>query len=75
MDFATAKAHRLTFGKYYGKTLDEIGSTDQGLLYLDYMRGEIEKAGNRRTVLAALAAYLDDPTVAGDVAKLAKERA
>jgi hypothetical protein len=78
MSFADAAAFRLTFGKYSGKTLDEIGSTDRGLLYLDWLRGE--RASQRPAsdkgscTDRALAEYLDDPTIAADVSRLARGR-
>ena len=75
MNFRDAAQFRMPFGKYAGKTLDDIATTDQGLIYLDWLRGEREKdrvATNSSAVNEALAAYLDDKTIAADVERLAK---
>lgn len=32
----------MPFGKYAGQTLDDIASTNSGLLYLDWAAGELE---------------------------------
>lgn len=48
----------MPFGKYRGKTLDEIGDDDEGVRYLDWLRGE---RGDDDNVGAAIGRYLDDP--------------
>jgi uncharacterized protein (DUF3820 family) len=77
--FRAAAAHVLPFGKYSGKTIDKIAETDEGLRWLDWLRGEIETgrlhAGNEQMqteIRKALRDYLDDPAIAGDLAKLVK---
>ena len=37
--FHAAKKFVIPFGKYRGKTLNEVAETDEGLTYLDWMRG------------------------------------
>ena len=67
MTFADAKIYTMPFGKYRGQALDEIAGTDEGLEYLDRLRGERQ---NKHTDLdEALAAYLDDPAIAAEVKK------
>jgi len=76
MTYSEASAFVWPWGKYKGQTLDQIASTDAGLRYLDYMRGEREKspggpvnpASDR--VLAALTAYLDDPSIKRELENL-----
>jgi hypothetical protein len=43
---------------------DEIAQTSEGLLYLDWMRGE---RGGVNDIDAALEAYLDDPSIQDDL--------
>jgi len=69
--FAAAKVFTLSFGMHNGRTLDDIASTDKGLLYLDWLRGERDdkkcKAkifiSRKSPVDEALAAYLDDENI------------
>ena len=69
MTFRDAADFRMQFGKYAGKTLDEIATTDEGLRYLDWLRGMM---GPGQT-LYNLTTYLDDTTIAADVARLARK--
>lgn len=62
-DFKAAKQFVMPYGKFKGKALDEIATTDEGLLYLDYLRGEIDKG----EVLDAISVYLDEPSIAQDL--------
>ncbi len=75
-DFATARDWIMPFGKYRGRTLDAIASNDDGLLYLDWLRGqkdaERQSSPASRETHRMLVAYLDDPTIAGDLAKLVR---
>ena len=59
MTFKEAAAFVMPFGKYKSSTLDSIASTDEGLLYLDYMRGELSDG----PALRAISVYLDDPSI------------
>ncbi len=82
MTFAEAAAYGLTFGRYSQKTIDHIASTDQGLLYLDWMRGHLEagKLGSiepgkmNSELYVAIKIYLDDPTIANDLAAISRGR-
>ncbi len=71
MTFAEAKHFKLPFGKFRGQALDYIAKTDQGLLYLDWLVGQ-SFAGSH--VLEHLRAYLGDPTIAAEVARLTNKR-
>ena len=50
--------YMMPFGKYRGQTLSEIADSDEGVRYLDWLRGE---RGDEDNVGAAIAAFLDDP--------------
>ncbi len=57
----------LPFGKHKGLSIDKVAETDEGLRYLDWMRG----LGDLKPPLrAALDAYLGDPSIAEDLAKI-----
>lgn len=77
MPFKDAAGYVLTFGKYRGRTLDDVASTDDGLLYLDWLEGTDRPGHNRLDYWTGLAlrSYLADTTIARDVEKLAKRRA
>jgi hypothetical protein len=72
MDYRTASQYEVPFGKYKDRTLDDIAQTDAGLLYLDWLRGELDKKCNRtdETLRDALRAYLDDTTITNELRKL-----
>jgi hypothetical protein len=72
MDYHQACLYEMDFGKYRGKTLDDIGQTDNGLLYLDWLRGEVDRklAPADKLLREALAAYLDDETIADEIKRL-----
>jgi hypothetical protein len=59
----------LNFGKpqYRGKTLDEIATTDAGLLYLDEL---VEKEFLWSSVRDAILAYLELPVIKEELRKL-----
>ncbi|HYG67727.1 MAG TPA: hypothetical protein VD838_08715 [Anaeromyxobacteraceae bacterium] len=69
--FSEAKAYVLRFGKYKGQTIDEIASTDPGLRYLDWMRGNLRLDFHTAN---AVCSYLDDETIARELAALVKGR-
>jgi len=48
--------YRMEFGKYKGKTLNEIAESDEGLKYLDWLVGE-------RPDLFDLKLFLGQPTI------------
>lgn len=71
MKFSEASAFPMPYGKYFGRTLDDIASTDAGLLYLDWVRGITKpERPDLNPLYLALRAYLDDPTISKDVAEL-----
>lgn len=73
MQYAAAAATKLTSGPFAGQTVDEIGSTDNGLRYLDNLRAKLHP---RSALLPVLEAYLDEPVIARDLEQLldARER-
>lgn len=52
------------FGKYKGRTLDSIASDNEGLRYLDWVRGQ---DWLRDQLKEAIDEYLDDPVNARDL--------
>jgi uncharacterized protein (DUF3820 family) len=68
MTFLQSRDFKMPFGKYRGKTLDEIASNDEGLRYLDWLYGETETEAG--PVQDALRVYLADPTIAKDLRSL-----
>lgn len=79
MHYHEAAAFVMPLGKHRDLTLDEIGATDPGLLYLDWLRGDRRSgagvlANQIHPLDAALAAYLDDATIAAEVARLIRGR-
>ena len=63
MEFSEARDFTLPFGKFKGHTIDEVACTDDGLRYLDWLRGCEIRAHRFRT---ALDVYMDDPNVTGE---------
>jgi hypothetical protein len=63
MNFEVAQRYVMPFGKYKGKSLDDIGSSDEGLRYLDYMRGILDGG----PALTMIAKYLDEPVIAREL--------
>ena len=69
--FAAAKIFVIPFGMHNGRTLDDIASTDNGLLFLDWLRGERDAKKRKAKIFTsrkspvdeALAAYLDDENI------------
>lgn len=51
----------MPFGKHKGKTLAEIADDDEGVRYLDWMRGVRGVRDEGDGVRAAIDAFLDDP--------------
>lgn len=75
MTFTEASAFVMPFGQHKGQTLDQIATTDRGLSYLDWLRGERKSDAQvymRDHLDGALVVYLSDPTIAADVAKVAR---
>lgn len=72
MTFREAQSFRMPFGKHKGRTLDEIARSDEGLRYLDFMYGDMEKPSPTMT---ALAAYLGDAAIQRELAGLEDDHA
>lgn len=76
--FKEAAAFELLFGQFKGQKLDDIAKTDRGLQYLDWLRGQMAKTvrpdDSGPVTYAYLCAYLDDATIAKDLAELVKAR-
>lgn len=62
MTFDGAAKTRMPFGKHAGKTLDEIAATDEGLRYLDWLRGQ-DWFKTKHDLFDAVEAYLTDPAI------------
>jgi len=58
--FRAAQNYTILFGKYKGQTLEEIAETDEGLLYLDWLRGQ---SWTLSYLTDHLNTYLNDPTI------------
>ena len=56
----------MLFGKYKGKRLNQIATTDRGLLYLDWLVGEFDPG----PVKAAVEAYISDAGIQQQIAAL-----
>lgn len=62
---------RFPFGKYIGRSLEDVCKSDEGLLYCDWLMGEMEVAMKRgqstgwpqRDTLQALKEFLDNPAM------------
>lgn len=67
MTFEESKNFRMPFGKYKGKTLDEIAKTDEGLRYLDWLRDSPNLWIEMRE---AIEAYLGDASIAKELDEL-----
>jgi hypothetical protein len=65
--FKDAAAYVLPFGMFKGQTVDQVGTSDRGLAWLDWARGALRLDYHTRN---AVCSYLDDPTIAKDLAEL-----
>ncbi len=77
MKFAQAKVHRFITGKYAGQTLDQVATSNDGLLFLDWLRAKRQSDAAhtpKRGLDAALIAYLDDPTISQELARAIDQR-
>jgi len=70
MNFLDAMIYKMKFGKYAGKTLDEIAKTDEGLKYLDYLYGQTWLTAETRD---ALTAYVSEPSISKEILNLIDE--
>jgi hypothetical protein len=62
-DWKWASTFKMPYGVHAGRTLDSIASDDDGLRYLDWMRGEKDAEEDGGMVAQALRLYLDDPAI------------
>ena len=66
MTFHEASDFLMPFGHHVDQSLDQIAETDAGLLYLDWMRGQLDNqrlSPQRLRLKEALGTYLDDSTI------------
>jgi hypothetical protein len=67
VNYRVACGFKINFGRYAGVTLDGVadaGADAEGLLYLDWLRGEGWVREKKPLLLAALNCYLDSPAIA-----------
>lgn len=60
----------MPLGKHRGRTLDQIGHTDEGLKYIDWLVGQEWVNGRTRE---ALEAFLQQPAVARDLDRILED--
>lgn len=65
LTFPQARDFKMPLGQHAGKTLDQIATSDAGLLYLDWLRGERKRKSE--PLDEALTVYLEDPTIAKEI--------
>lgn len=66
MTFREAQVVLVPFGKFQGIPIDKVAYTDDGLRYLDWLRGK-DLYGRFKE---ALDTYLSDPTIARELEKV-----
>ena len=67
MTFREAADYVLPWGQHKGRSLDSVAETDEGLKYLDWLRGRVTK--DLRTK-EALDAYLGDKTISAELDRI-----
>lgn len=68
--FDLACVHVIRFGQTYnGDTIDDIGCTDRGLKWLDWVRGEKPRACDSET-MDYIVAYLEWPSIKAELERL-----
>ncbi len=70
MDFKSAANFAMPFGKHKGKALDVIATTDEGLLYLDWLAGYVGYGIQGKEAKEAIDVYLADSTISKEVQRL-----
>lgn len=70
MTFKDASNFVMPFGKFKGRTLDAIASTDSGLKYLDWLRGERAYDNSCKPIDHALDAYMSDDTIKRELERI-----
>lgn len=71
LPFKTAANTVIPWGPFKDKTIDQIAQTDDGLRYLDNLRGKMQGTS---FVSFAVESYLDDPTISKDLEALIASR-
>ena len=72
--FKVAATTKIPFGPFEGQTIDRVGSTDNGLTYLDNLRAKMQGVSH---FTVCLELYLDNPTIAkalGDLIETSEGR-
>lgn len=67
MTFTEAKSTIMPFSEYQGLTIDQMATSDRGLIFLDRLRGGGKLYGKFKT---AVEVYLDDKTIARELASI-----
>ena len=73
ISFAEAQHVEIFFGKHAGKKIDKLAQDDKGLLYLDWLYGEMSKeaqTGRKAHFFDALKAYMEDKSIKKEVQAL-----
>jgi len=81
MNFYEAQAFRMPFGKHKGKKLDDIAISDSGLLYLDWLFGEMDEEKRnvgslppwKNPVFEALSVYLMDDGIKEELQSIERD--
>lgn len=67
MIFREASETIMPFGEWQGFTLDQTATSDEGLMFLDRLRGSGRLYGKLKD---AIETYLDDPTISRELADI-----
>lgn len=67
MNFKEASKYRIPFGKFKGKTIDQVASSDDGLRYLDWLIGEGKLYGDLKD---ALETYMSDEVIQKEIERI-----
>jgi len=70
MTFKEAAKFVLPYGKHSGDTIDKVAETHEGLLYLDWLRGQTLRA----KLLKAINRYLSEPVLARELSAALEEK-
>jgi len=68
MKLQEARAFVMPWGEYKGQSVEKVSAADKGLLYLDWLRGQME-ADARCRAFMAISVFLDDPIIAKEIAE------
>jgi hypothetical protein len=73
MTFKEASKFVIEFGKYKGKTLDQIAESDEGLKYLDWIAGWKISGIKDPAFKEAIEVYTSDPIIQNEIGKVVGE--